>query len=450
MTTPQNCRAVAASAMLDVVDHGQSLNAILPRFSKDVSPENKGLLQNLCFGTSRHFFSVNALSKILLQKPLPEEARPVQALLWVGLYQLAYSEISEHAAINETVQACRDFKSDKYRGLDKYSGVLNAILRRFQREKDELLAGLKESEVPFYQHPKWLIKLLKKAWPTQWKDICENGNIQAPMCLRVNTRLQSRDEYLAKLEAQEIKAHAGKHALTSIYLEKPCDVLSLPGFDDGTVSVQDEAAQLAAQLLQPQKGDILLDACCAPGGKTCHLLESVDNQATLTALDADEKRLVRVHENLARLKLSATVKQGLAQEIESWWDGTHFDRILLDVPCSATGVIRRHPDIKLLRQKADIDNLAELQFSILQKAWATLKPGGQLLYATCSILPQENANNIEAFLDQESGAQLAPLTSTGQLNAEQLTSAHDTGFGWQFFPKADEHDGFFYALLKKN
>jgi len=388
----------------------------------------------------------------------------VQALMWVGLYQLAYSDISEHAAIHETVEACGQLKQDKYRGL------LNAILRRFQREKTELLEGLKSSDVPHYQHPKWLIKLLKKSWPDQWQSICEQANIQAPMCLRVNTNqgsvseyLQqleegeikatngelslvntnqgSVSEYLQQLEEGEIKATNGELSLTSIYLDKPMDVFALPGFAQGSCSVQDEAAQMAAQLLDPQKGEKILDACSAPGGKTCHLLEHAGGEIELTAMDADELRLGRVHENLERLGFEAKTLVGEAQHPDQWWDGDAFDRILLDVPCSATGVIRRHPDIKLLRQKQDIDNLAQLQLSILQQAWQMLKPGGSLLYATCSILPLENANNIEAFLGEQADADLQKI---------ELSSGHDTGFGWQLFPNANSHDGFFYALLKKN
>jgi len=432
--TTINARGIAALSMLQVVDNKKSLTGVLAYQSPKVAEGDKGLLQHLCFGCSRHFFSINALSKILLQKPLPEQARPVQALLWVGLYQLAHSDISEHAAINETVEACSQLN------LEKYKGVLNAILRRFQREKTELMAGLNDSDVTRFDHPKWIIKSLKKSYPDQWQSICEQGNLKAPMCLRVNTRQQKTSKYLLTLNEHGIKASSGEFALTSIYLDSPCDVNTLPGFADGSCSVQDEAAQLAAQILKPQPGERILDACSAPGGKTCHLLEASDNQAKVTAIDADEMRLVRVHENLARLKLAATVKQGEAQNPESWWDGQSFDRILLDVPCSASGVIRRHPDIKLLRQKADIDNLAELQQEILQKAWTMLKSGGTLLYATCSIFPVENSQNIERFLAQETTASLSTI---------DLSTGVDTGFGTQLFPVSGAHDGFFYALLKK-
>ncbi|GAA6136092.1 16S rRNA (cytosine(967)-C(5))-methyltransferase RsmB [Oceaniserpentilla sp. 4NH20-0058] len=429
-----NSRALAALALLDVVDEQKSLTSALAYFSKQVAEQDKGLLQHICFGCCRHFFSINALSKILLDKPLPESARPVQALLWVGLYQLAHSDISEHAAINETVQACEQLK------LGKFKGVLNAILRRFQREKGELLANLENSEVPHYEHPKWFIKLLKKSWPQSWQSICAQGNLQAPMCLRNNQQLQDTSKYLQTLSCSDIDAIKGKSALTSIYLDKPCDVNLLPDFQQGSCSVQDEAAQLAAALLDPQAGDNILDACSAPGGKTCHLLEHSNNQANVTALDADAKRLTRVTENLERLKLNANVLQGEAQHPDTWWNGILYDRILLDVPCSATGVIRRHPDIKLLRKKEDIDNLAQLQGEILRKAWALLKPGGTLLYATCSILPIENSNNIEAFLLEYTDANLAPMN---------LNTGINTGFGWQLFPQQNSHDGFFYALLRK-
>lgn len=434
MSKTMNCRGLAAQALLEVVDQQKSLNTILPRLSADLAPTDRPLLQSLSFGTCRHFFSINAISKILLEKPLPENARPVQALIWIGIFQLGYSNISEHAAINETVEACQQLK------LEKYKGVLNAILRRFQREKTELLAGLRGSDVPAYEHPKWLIKLLKKHWPDNWQSICEQGNLQAPMCLRVNNNVQSTSEYLHTLNSLDIKAHQGKFALTSIYLEQPSGVDKLPGFYDASCSVQDEAAQLAAQLLDPQKGDKILDACSAPGGKTCHILEAVNNQADVLAMDADERRLERVQENLDRLNLTAKLAVGQAQLPSTWWDGEPFDRILLDVPCSATGVIRRHPDIKLLRQKADIDNLAQLQREILQQAWSLLKPGGTLLYATCSILPIENAHNIEQFLASQNDASLQNI---------KLNTGVDTGFGWQLFPNVTSHDGFFYALLKK-
>ena len=439
MSTQLNCRAVAALALLDVIDKQKSLTPVLAKLADNVPTNDKGLLQHLCYGTCRHYFSLNALSKMLLQKPLAEDARLVQALMWVGLYQLAYSDISEHAAINETVEACGQLK------LDKFKGLLNAVLRRFQREKIDLLDGLKKSDVTHFEHPKWLIKQLKKSWPDHWQTICRQGNLQAPMCLRVNIHSQSREKLVNTFSEADISASIGELSLTSVYLEKPQDVFELPGFSEGSCSVQDEAAQMAAQLLDPQKGDRILDACSAPGGKTCHILEAVQGEAYVVAMDADAKRLERVNENLQRLKFTATTQVGEAQHPETWWDGELFDRILLDVPCSATGVIRRHPDIKMLRQKEDIDNLAILQREILDQAWTMLKPGGTLLYATCSILPTENSQNIEAFLKDESGGILQDMNIK-----EDSESSFNTGFGWQLFPNKNGHDGFFYALLKKH
>ncbi len=438
MSTQLNCRAVAALALLDVIDKQKSLTPVLAKLADKVPANDKGLLQHLCYGTCRHYFSLNALSKMLLQKPLAEDARLVQSLMWVGIYQLAYSDISEHAAIHETVEACGQLK------LEKFKGLLNAVLRRFQREKADLLEGLKSSDVTHFEHPKWLIKQIKKSWPDHWQTICQQANLQAPMALRVNTHSQSRESLVASFNDAGITSSIGELSLTSVYLEKPCDVFELPGFSDGSCSVQDEAAQMAAQLLDPQKGDRILDACSAPGGKTCHILEAVQGDAHVVAMDADEKRLERVSENLQRLKFTATIQVGEAQHPESWWDGELFDRILLDVPCSATGVIRRHPDIKMLRQKEDIDNLAILQREILDQAWTILKPGGTLLYATCSILPTENSHNIEAFLKDEDSAILQDINIK-----EDSRSSVNTGFGWQLFPGKNSHDGFFYALLKK-
>lgn len=434
MTQIHNVRSIAAVILLAVIDDKKSLNTLLPLHSKELSAEDKAQLQNLCFGACRHFFSINALSKILLDKPLPEKGRLTQGLLWIGLYQLAYSHMPEHAAIHQTVAACDDLKQTPFKKL------VNALLRRFQREKNELLNDLTSSDVPAFEHPKWLLKKLKKDWPENWQDIARQANRQAPMALRVNTHKQDISKYIQTLKDTNLECHPGKLANTSVYLAKPTNVFDLPGFTQGYCSVQDEAAQLAGQILAPKAGESVLDACCAPGGKTGHLLEYSHGQAHITALDSDAKRLQRVHENLERLGYSAKVLQGEAQAPENWWDGKQYDAILLDVPCSATGVIRRHPDIKLLRQREDIDNLAQLQQAILIKAWDLLKPGGRLLYATCSITQAENQNNIEAFLQTHSDSSLDTLNFSDGL---------DTGFGWQFFPNENAQDGFFYALLRK-
>jgi 16S rRNA (cytosine967-C5)-methyltransferase len=435
-----NCRAHAASVVSRLQYQQQSLTPLIISTEGKVAEKDRGLFQALCFGVARHYFSLNALSKILLDKPLPidgpyaGEAKDAHSLLLVGLFQLAYGQISEHAAINETVSAAEQM------GLSNYKGLVNAILRRFQREKDALLAQLQQSDVTRFEHPKWLVKMLEKAWPGQAADIMTAANQQAPMTLRVNQMHHSRHAYLEMCHAVGIDAIPTLHSPVGIQLQQATGVAHLPGFAEGLCSVQDEAAQLAAHLLGAAEDELILDACAAPGGKTCHLLEISGDRAHVIALDADGKRLLRVNENLHRLKLHAKVLEAQAQDTASWWDGQTFDRILLDVPCSATGVIRRHPDIKLLRERDDIERLANLQQAILQAIWPTLKVGGQLLYATCSVLPQENADNIKLFLDNTPDAHLLPI---------HLACGTDTGYGHQLFPQINGHDGFFYARLQK-
>jgi len=442
MTASLNARAVAAQALFKVTSQQQSLTPVLAAAQSQVSERDQGLVQALCFGVCRHFHSLNALSKILLDKPLPENAQVIQSLVWVGLFQLQHTDISPHAVLHDTVEAAAQL------GLEKYKGVVNAVLRRFQREQVQLVAGLDSSDVTRLNHPKWLIKQLKKDWPDHWQHICEAANAHPPMIVRVNTHKPSVSEYSHRLNDAGIEHSASALARTAIKLAKPHPISALPDFDQGHCSVQDEAAQLAALILQPQAGERVLDACAAPGGKTGHLLEYANGQAQVTAMDADERRLQRVHENLARLGYKAHCLVGEAQHPESWWDGEAFDAILLDVPCSATGVIRRHPDIKLLRQREDIANLAALQAEILAKAWTLLKPGGRLLYATCSILPAENSANIASFLHQQTNAKLLSIKDKISDLKESVYTT-DTGFGWQFFPNPNGHDGFFYALLEK-
>ncbi len=297
------------------------------------------------------------------------------------------------------------------------------------------------------------MKALKKAWPDHYLDIMEANNQHPPFCIRVNQLHHTREEYLALLEQAGITASAGKHAKHSIYLDHAMNVFELPGFEEGWCSVQDEAAQLAAELLAAQAGDNILDACAAPGGKTCHILESATD-LTVTAIDLEEKRLARVSENLERLQLEAKTIACDANDLENWWDGKLFDRILLDAPCAAIGVIRRHPDIKLLRRKEDIEQLAEVQLGLLKTLWSVLKPGGRLVYATCSIMPMENAAVIDAFIQAQSDAQHDVQVYSLQNSRWGVAS----GQGRQLFPQLTKeldsgteqgHDGFYYAVLEK-
>lgn len=434
MSKHLNLRAHATRLLTSVVKNQQSLASLLPYQPDSLSVQDQALLQELCFGVCRWYQRLNAQIDMLLDKPLKTKDTDVKILLLLGLYQLEFTRIPSHAAISETVQACKQLKKASA------SGLINAILRRSQREKEGMLDSLNKKTDYLYSHPYWLIKRLKQAWPEHWQAICAANNERAPMSLRVNALRNNRDDYLQQLTNAEIKASACPHSDYGISLEKPANVETLPGFSDGRCSVQDEAAQLAATLLKLKPGQHVLDACAAPGGKTCHLLELEPQLASLTALELDAERAKRIHQNLERLQLNATVIEGDASQPDQWWNKQNYDRILLDAPCSATGVIRRHPDIKLLRHNDDIAALAKLQLQILHALWSLLKPHGILLYATCSVLPDENEQVITAFLEQQDDAEILPIEATWGITGDA---------GRQLFPQPQGHDGFYYARLQK-
>ena len=429
-----NPRLAAARALAAVLSGKASLNSSLPAQLDKVDERDRGLTQDLAFGTARWQPRLDLLAAQLLQKPFKAADADVQALLLVGLYQLFYTRIPAHAAIGETVGCADKLKKPWAKGL------LNAVLRRAQREGEELLAGMERDPVVRTAHPRWLQKSLKAFWPEQWEAICAANNAHPPMILRVNRRHHSRDAYLALLAEAGVGASACQYSRDGIVLAEACDVRGLPGFAEGWVSVQDEAAQLSADLLELAPGQRVLDACCAPGGKTCHLLEAEAGLAHVVAIDLEAKRLTRVRENLDRLRLDAELIACDARDTASWWDGKPFQRILLDAPCSATGVIRRHPDIKLTRQADDIPALAALQGELLDALWPTLEVGGMLVYATCSSLPTENTDVIDAFLARTPGAR-------------ELDLALDAGLrqphGRQLLAQEGGHDGFYYAKLIK-
>jgi len=429
-----NPRLAAARALAAVLSGKASLNSSLPAQLDKVDERDRGLTQDLAFGTARWQPRLDLLAAQLLQKPFKAADADVQALLLVGLYQLFYTRIPAHAAIGETVGCADKLKKPWAKGL------LNAVLRRAQREGEELLAGMERDPVVRTAHPRWLQKSLKAFWPEQWEAICAANNAHPPMILRVNRRHHSRDAYLALLAEAGVAASACQYSRDGIVLAEACDVRGLPGFADGWVSVQDEAAQLSADLLELAPGQRVLDACCAPGGKTCHLLEAEPGLAHMTAIDLEAKRLTRVRENLDRLQLDAELIACDARDTASWWDGKPFQRILLDAPCSATGVIRRHPDIKLTRQAEDIPALATLQGELLDALWPTLEVGGMLLYATCSSLPTENTEVIDAFLARTPGARELDLATEAGLRQPH---------GRQLLAQEGGHDGFYYAKLIK-
>ncbi|SEJ60751.1 16S rRNA (cytosine967-C5)-methyltransferase [Pseudomonas linyingensis] len=428
-----NPRLAAARALGAVLAGKASLGSALPAQLDKVEARDRGLTQELAFGTARWQPRLALLADKLLQKPFKAGDQDLEALLLIGLYQLLYTRIPAHAAIGETVGCVDKLKKSSAKGL------INAVLRRAQREGEALLAALEKDPAARTAHPRWLQKALKAHWPADWETVCAANNSHPPLTLRVNRRHGSRDAYLTELAAAGIEARACPFSTDGVQLASPCDVTTLPGFAAGRVSVQDEAAQLAADLLELKPGQHVLDACCAPGGKTCHLLEAEPTLA-VTAVDLEESRLVRVRENLARLQLDAHLIAADARAVGQWWDGQAFQRILLDAPCSATGVIRRHPDIKLTRQADDIAALAALQGELLDALWPTLEVGGVLLYATCSSLPTENTEVIGAFLARTPGAR--ELDIPGPFGLKQP-------HGRQLLAQVDGHDGFYYAKLIK-
>ena len=429
-----NPRLAAAKALTAVLNGKASLNSSLPLQLDKVEARDRGLTQDLAFGTARWYPRLSALANKLLQKPFKAADADVEALLLVGLYQLLYTRIPAHAAIGETVGCADKLKKPWAKGL------LNAVLRNAQRDSEALLAELEHDPVVRTAHPRWLQKSLKAFWPEQWEAICAANNAHPPMILRVNRRHKTRDQYLQLLAESDVQAQPCVYSRDGIVLAEACDVRNLPGFAEGWISVQDEAAQLAADLLDLAPGQRVLDACCAPGGKTCHILEAEPQLAGVVAVDLEAKRLARVRENLERLGLSAELIAADGRDTATWWDGKPFQRILLDAPCSATGVIRRHPDIKLTRQPDDIAALASLQGELLDAMWQTLEVGGILLYATCSTLPTENTEVIEAFLARTPGAR--ELDIAGQFGIKQP-------HGRQLLAQEGGHDGFYYAKLIK-
>ncbi|MGB4246601.1 MAG: 16S rRNA (cytosine(967)-C(5))-methyltransferase RsmB [Pseudohongiellaceae bacterium] len=430
-----NVRAQAARILSRLIAQEGSLATLLNRtVDNDASAQNHALLQEICFGTCRWYFHLEAILRQLITKPLKEKDTDLRCLLLIGIYQLHYLRVPEYAVVNETVAATLAIEKGWAKGL------VNGVLRTFLRERDALVEKANAAQESRYAHPLWLIKQLKAAWPDHWESVLAANNLHPPMTLRVNLSRTTRGDYLSMLAEAQIGARAGALADSSIYLDAPCPVDALPGFREGMVSVQDEASQLIPSLLDLQPGLSVLDACAAPGGKTCHILESVRSLSRVLAVDNDARRLERLRENLDRLTLSADIAVGDAGDLPGWWDGEPFDRILLDAPCSATGIIRRHPDIKLLRRAEDVVKLHRIQSTLLESLWKTLKPGGLLLYSTCSVLPEENNAIVAAFL---------AATPDAKHEAIQGEWGVECALGRQLLPHPDGNDGFYYALLRK-
>ncbi|GDY25275.1 ribosomal RNA small subunit methyltransferase B [Agarivorans sp. Toyoura001] len=428
-----NARAAAANILFQVVDQGQSLSQMLPRVLPQVVARDHALVKELCFGVLRWLPRFESVLQQLMDKPLKGKIRNGHFLLMVGLYQLFYMRVPAHAAVSETVSATGQLK------LHSLKKLVNGVLRNAERQREQLEPQLTANDSLQYCHPSWISKRLKAAYPNRWQDILDANNQHAPMWIRVNALQGQRDDYQAQLSELEIASQSSDLAKQALCLEKAQAVFKLPNFAEGASSVQDGAAQMAASLLDAQAGERVLDACAAPGGKTCHILELQPELSELVAVDTEQTRLNRVTENLQRIGLKATLHCADASKPEEW-NKQPFDRILLDAPCSATGVIRRHPDIKWLRREADIAELVKLQKEILQALWHQLKPGGIMLYATCSVLPDENSQQIAAFLQQTDDAELIPINPDE--TAEQP--------GWQLLPGDNNMDGFYYARLRKS
>ncbi len=426
-------RAEAARALARVVFDGTSLRVALAQANPRIADaRDRALLAATLFEASRWWLRHDAALAMIMDKPLPPKAREVRALLVIGLVQLAVMELAEYAVVASCVDAARAL------GAPQYAGLVNALLRRFVRERSALEARLDADVVGASAHPRWMVEVIRRDWPQQAEAILAENNREAPLTLRANRRRSTREDLLARLHAEGIEADAPAALPQAIVLAHSTDVTRLPGYAEGAFSVQDGAAQAVIDLLDLADGQRVLDACAAPGGKSAHILENA--AVELVALDRDDTRLDRVRENLARLGLEAAVVAGDAAQPAAWWDGRAFERILLDAPCSASGIVRRQPDIKLHRRAADIAPLVQTQLELLRALWPLLAKGGRLVYATCSILRAENEAVLAAFLDSCDDAHALPLPQR---------YGHAAGVGRQNLPGEGGMDGFHYAALEK-
>jgi 16S rRNA (cytosine967-C5)-methyltransferase len=434
-STGARTRAVAAEVVDAVVTHGKSLDAAIALHESRLPPGERPMLRMLSYGVLRHYWRLREWIGQLISRPLKKRDSVINALLAIGLFQLSDTRVPEHAAVSLTVDAARALRRPKLAGL------LNACLRRFQREG---FAGKEPTgEEARWNHPQWLIDRLRRDWPDDCEQVMHANNARAPMWLRANAARQSAARYRERLAEAGIEAELFAAVPDAVRLLEPQMVEELPGFAAGDASVQDAAAQVAARWLMQDAPVRVLDACAAPGGKSGHLAELGGAGFDLTAVDMDAGRLERVRETHERLGLGATILAGDASKPGEWWDGRPFDAILLDAPCSATGVIRRHPDIKLLRRAGDIDKLSGLQAEILGALWPLLAPGGRLLYVTCSVLAQENDGVVQGFLETSGDA--VEDTVLPSYNNRDLMRRKTCGY--QVLPGTAGMDGFYYACL---
>ncbi|WP_448099959.1 16S rRNA (cytosine(967)-C(5))-methyltransferase RsmB [Luteibacter jiangsuensis] len=434
MSRAPSVRALAAEALADIALSGHSLRDVadraLPRLP---DPRDRALLTALLNDGSRWWPRFDAALDLLLDKPIRRSEPAIHALLVSALVQLEILELPGYAAVAATVEAARELRRPRLAGL------VNAVLRRWQREREALSATLDATPATRHAHPSWLAEAIARDWPSEVNDVLAAANTEPPLMLRVNRRRTTRDAQAERLRdaSQEVALHPW--LADGLVLPHSTDITRLPGFAEGLFAVQDGAAQVPADLLDLADGQRVLDACAAPGGKACHALERADLE--LLAVEFEAKRVPRIRQNLERLGLGAEVIVGDAGDPSAWWDGQPFDRVMIDAPCSATGVIRRRPDVRLHRRATDIDALVAQQERILAACWRTLAPGGRLLYVTCSLLRRENEGVVSAFLAGTPDASPVPFS---------LPAGRPAKVGWQVLPGDGDLDGMYYALLERS
>ena len=430
---------VQSSIVLNQVIHRKySLDRAIEQAYKEIDDNEKPLFMNICYGTLRFYWELKAKIDQLLSKPLKKKDKIIENLLQSAIFQIDKTRIPDHAVVSQTVEASRKLNKGHF------SSLINGILRTYLRSDREIE---KISEEIIFNHPNWMIKKIKQDWPLNWEEILKKNNDRAPMWLRINQKKIETKKYHKQFLINESKievdnTHINEYA---ICLKTPISVKSLPGFEEGYVSIQDGAAQLAVDVLLENKSGRILDACAAPGGKTAQLIENIDSTSSVTAIEIDPERAELIRENLLRLGHSAELIVDDASDIRSWWDSMFFDLILLDAPCSSSGVIRRHPDIKHLRRKKDIYTFQKKQLKIINAMWKILAPKGRLLYVTCSIFKEENDEVMNQFLKKHDNVAFQELLLNNNILKKMIKTRH----GYQLFPGTINTDGFYFSCLKK-
>ena len=430
---------VQSSMVLNQVIHGKySLDRAIEQAYKEIDDNEKPLFMNICYGTLRFYWELKAKIDQLLSKPLKKKDKIIENLLQSAIFQIDKTRIPDHAVVSQTVEASRKLNKGHFASL------INGILRTYLRSDREIE---KKSEEIIFNHPNWMIKKIKQDWPLNWEEILKKNNDRAPMWLRVNQKKIETKKYYKQFLTNKYKIKVDNTHINdyAICLKTPISVKSLPGFEEGYVSIQDGAAQLAVDFVLKNQSGRILDACAAPGGKTAQLIENIDSTSSVTAIEIDPERAELIQENLLRLGHSAELIVDDVSDIQSWWDSMFFDLILLDAPCSSSGVIRRHPDIKHLRRKNDIYTFQKKQLKIINAMWKILAPKGRLLYVTCSIFREENDEVMNQFLKKHDNVAFQELLLNNNILKKMIKTRH----GYQLFPGTINTDGFYFSCLKK-